>query len=345
MKFVVTGGGTGGHLAIASALQAALVVRGHEAVFIGSTSGQDRMWFGRHSGFSHVYFLNTTGVVNQKGWGKVSALWRVFKAFLRSRSLLKEHRIDAVISVGGFSAAPASFAALSRGIPLFIHEQNARIGRLNALLKPCAKAFFSSYDEASPVKAYPVSELLFAKARVRKTLGTIIFLGGSQGAAFINDLALSAAPLLKECNIAIIHQCGERDYSRVKAAYEKLGIEAELVAFTRELPNLLEKSDLAVSRAGASTLWELCANGLPALFVPYPHAAGDHQFYNARFVVQQELGWCERQGEAVEPLLREILKQDLEAKSRTLMTLIEPDGAERIVKYVEKIVRGETDVS
>lgn len=340
MKFVVTGGGTGGHLAIASALQEALVVRGHEAVFIGSTSGQDRMWFGKYSGFSHTYFLDTTGVVNQRGWRKAMALWRVFKAFLRSRSLLKEHRIDAVISVGGFSAAPASLAALSRALPLFIHEQNARTGRLNGLLKPFARAFFSSYDDASPVKAYPVSEPFFAKARVRQTLGSVIFLGGSQGAAFINDLALSMAPLLTERNIAIIHQCGERDYDRVKAAYEETGIEAELVAFTRELPSLLEKSDLAVSRAGASTLWELCASGLPALFVPYPYAAADHQFYNARFIVEQELGWCERQGEGVEPLLKEILDQGLEEKSRRLMSLTEPDGAQRIVKYIEKTLRG-----
>ena len=111
MKFVVTGGGTGGHLVIAAALLEALVQRGHEAIFIGSTSGQDRMWFEKSSGFVHTYFLETTGVVNQKVLGKIAALWRIFKAFLRSRSLLRKHQIQAVISVGGFSAAPASFAA------------------------------------------------------------------------------------------------------------------------------------------------------------------------------------------------------------------------------------------
>ena len=339
MKFVITGGGTGGHLAIAAALQEALVERGHEAVFIGSTSGQDRMWFEEHSGFAHAYFLPTTGVVNKKGWAKITALWRVFSAFLNARKLLKRHNSSAVISVGGFSAAPAALAALSRGVPLFIHEQNARVGRLNALLRSFAKAFFSSYEAESPVRAYPVAEVLFKKARVRKKIETVIFLGGSQGAAYINDLALSVAPVLKARDIAIIHQCGERDFERVKRAYEEQGIEANLVAFTKELPELLAQSDLAVSRAGASTLWELCANGLPALFIPYPYAADDHQYHNARFIVQQELGWCERQGDDVEPLFMKILDEDMQNRSRGLMALTERDGAARIVKTIENRIR------
>jgi UDP-N-acetylglucosamine--N-acetylmuramyl-(pentapeptide) pyrophosphoryl-undecaprenol N-acetylglucosamine transferase len=336
MRCVITGGGTGGHLAIARALQEALITRGHEALFIGSTSGQDRMWFEEHSGFSHAYFLATTGVVNRKGWGRVAALWRIFKAFLQARRILKRHEADAVISVGGFSAAPASLAALSRGVPLFIHEQNAVSGRLNRLLKPFAKRFFSSYDAASPIRDYPVSGELFERARLRHSVETVIFLGGSQGAAFINDLALSAAPRLRERGIAIIHQCGERDYERVKGAYAELGIEAELYGFTKELPALLERSDLAVSRAGASTLWELCASGIPALYIPYPHAAADHQYHNARFLVEQGLAWCERQGEGVEGLFLSLLDEPLEERSRALMELCRPEGAEHMIQIIEE---------
>lgn len=337
MKFAVTGGGTGGHLAIAAALQEALVQRGHEAVFIGSISGQDRMWFEEYSGFSHTYFLSTTGVVNQRGWRKLSALWRIFKAFLYSRKLLRQHQVKAVISVGGFSAAPASLAALSRFTPLFIHEQNAKTGRLNRTLQRYAKAFFSSYDDASPVKAYPVANALFRKARLRKKLERIIFLGGSQGATYINDLALSLAPLLKERGIAMTHQCGERDFERLKEAYAVMGADVKLVAFTKELPSLLAESDLAVSRAGASTLWELCANGLPAFFIPYPYAADDHQFHNALFIVKKELGWCERQGDGLEAELLSVLDEDLETRSSSLMKLIEPNGAEQIIKTIEGV--------
>ncbi len=336
MKFVITGGGTGGHLAIAKALEEVCISRGHEAVFVGSTSGQDRMWFEGYSGFSHAYFLETTGVVNQKGLGRLKALWRVFSAFLRARKILKQHRIDAVISVGGFSAAPASLAAISRLLPLFIHEQNAVEGRLNRLLKPFAKAFFSSYDADSPVTDYPVSQLLFDQARVRSKVKTVIFLGGSQGARFINDLALGVAAQLKQKGIAIIHQCGERDFERVEAAYAEAGVEVELYGFTKELPRLLERSDLAVSRAGASTLWELCANALPALFVPYPYAAADHQYHNARFIVEKELGWCEREGTDMQALLLAIVDEDMGEKSRALQNLVKPEGAEAIVKHIEK---------
>lgn len=334
----MTGGGTGGHLAIAAALQKALSSRGDEAIFIGSTSGQDRMWFESGSGFTHTYFLPTTGVVNQKGLGKAAALWRIFKAFLRSRTLIRQYGADAVISVGGFSAAPAALAALSMRRPLFIHEQNALTGRLNALLRPFAKRFFSSYDPRSPVKSYPVNSVLFETARVRTRLRRLIFLGGSQGATYINDLALSIAPLLKARGIAIIHQCGEHDFERLKEAYVQMGVDVELMAFSTELPLLLERSDFAVSRAGASTLWELCANGLPAFFIPYPYAAGDHQYHNAQFIVQKGLGWSERQGEGLRERLIEVLDEDLEAKSKGVMGLIEPDGAREIIATIESEV-------
>ncbi len=147
MKFCITGGGTGGHLMIAQALVEALVKEGHEAIFIGSTSGQDKKYFQNSSQFSKCYFLETTGVVNQKGTGKLKALWLVFSAFLKARRILKTQNIEATYSVGGFSAAPASFASLFSLVPLFIHEQNAVEGRLNSLLKPFAKRFISAYDD------------------------------------------------------------------------------------------------------------------------------------------------------------------------------------------------------
>lgn len=336
MKFAITGGGTGGHLAIAKALQEALVVRGHEAIFIGSTAGQDRAWFGEKSGFSKSYFLETTGVVNRKGFAKIVALFKILKALFSARNLLKKHHIQAVISVGGFSAAPTSFAAIITGYPLYIHEQNAVEGRLNKVLKSYAKAFFSSYDKKSIVKDYPVNAQLFKTARIRTQIKTIIFLGGSQGAKAINNLALSIAPLLQEKSIKIIHQCGNADFERVQAGYDELGINAHCFAFTKTLAQYLQEADLAVTRAGASTLWEVCANGLPAFFIPYPYAAGDHQFYNARFIVEKELGWCERESDNLLKQLSYVLDENLEVKSRGLLELSHEGGAEAIIKQIEK---------
>ncbi|MFA7611197.1 MAG: undecaprenyldiphospho-muramoylpentapeptide beta-N-acetylglucosaminyltransferase [Sulfurimonas sp.] len=338
MKFCITGGGTGGHLMIAEALVEAAVQEGHEAIFIGSTSGQDRKYFESHSTFSHVYFLNTTGVVNQKGLKKLRALWLILQAFFQSRKILKQHRIQAVYSVGGFSAAPASFAAISRFIPLFIHEQNAVAGRLNSLLKPLSKRFISAYDANSPIGSYPVKEEFFKSARVRENIKTIIFLGGSQGAKAINDLALSVAKELKARDIKIIHQAGERDYERVKKEYEELGVDAEVYAFTKEMPSLMKKADLAVSRSGASTLWELCANALPAFFIPFPHAASDHQYHNAKFIVDNEMGWCERESKDLKAKLLLLLDENLQDKSRALQEHSSKDVAKMMILDAYKAV-------
>ncbi len=340
MRFCITGGGTGGHLSIADALCTAAVERGHEVIFIGSTNGQDRMWFGEHSSFSHVYFLETTGVVNQSKVGKIKALYKIFNAFLKSRELLKKHKIQAVISVGGFSAAPASFASIFTGIPLFIHEQNAVIGKLNSVLRSRAKLFISAYEKDCEIQGYPVKEQFFQTARVRDELKTIIFLGGSQGAKAINDLALHVSPILKEKNIHIIHQCGERDYERVKAEYAKLGIEVELYSFTKEVASLIARADLAVSRAGASTLWELCANGVPTFFVPYPHAAGDHQFHNAQFILKHDLGWCERESKNLSEKLLAVLDAPLHSKSKRLLENSHKDVASEMIKLFEQNVEG-----
>jgi len=264
---------------------------------------------------------------------------KIFKAFFISRNILKKHNIRAVYSVGGFSAAPASFAAISKFIPLFIHEQNAVVGKLNSLLKPFAKRFISAYDKNSPIKGYPVKDICFESARVRSELKTIIFLGGSHGAKAINDLALSIASELQKRDIKIIHQAGEKDYDRVKNEYEKLGVNVELYAFTTELQSLIVTADLAVSRAGASTLWELCANGLPALYIPYPYAAGDHQFYNAKFIVDNNLGWCERENDRLKNKLLSILKEDLKDKSEGLLKYSSKDVADKMIKDVVDSVK------
>lgn len=340
MKICITGGGTGGHLVIAEALAEAVAQQGHEAIFIGSTSGQDRKYFESYSIFSHVYFLETTGVVNKKGIGKLKALWLVLKAFFASRKIIKKHNIQATYSVGGFSAAPASFATLSLFKPLFIHEQNAVDGKLNSILKPFAKRFISAYDKNSPIKGYPVKDEFFKSARVRSDIKTVIFLGGSQGAKAINNLALSVAKELQNLGIKIIHQAGESDFERVKKEYQALDVEAELYAFTKEMSTLMSKADLAVSRAGASTLWELCANGLPALFIPFPHAAADHQYYNAKFIVDNNLGWCEREDKDLKSILVPILTQNLESKSMALLKESSRDAAKNMILDVVKVVNG-----
>lgn len=279
-------------------------------------------------------FSGEPGVVDQGIFGKIASLWKIFISALRVRRILKVHNASVVFSVGGFSAAPAALAAKLSGIPLIIHEQNAALGSLNRILKPYADCFISSYLEESPVKAYPVKELFFENARIRKEVKTVIFLGGSQGAKGINALALSLAPTLKERGIRIIHQAGEKHIDEVRRAYEKLGIEAEVFGFTTKLAEYMKAADFAVARSGASTLWELTATALPTLFIPYPHAASDHQYYNAKFLVEKNLAWLMRENEIEKEKVLALLDEDLENKSRGLMENVEKEGSKKIAQIL-----------
>jgi len=338
MSIVMTGGGTGGHLAIIRAVKEQLVTSENELIYIGSTKGQDKQWFEEDSDFKHKYFFETRGVVNQRGLGKVKSLWMMFKSMLKARKLLKKHNVKVVFSVGGFSSAATAIAAKSMGIPLVIHEQNAALGSLNRLLKPYANAFISSYLDKSPIKAYPIKEVFFKNARVRSDVKTIIFLGGSQGAKAINSLALEIAPTLKDSNIKIIHQAGVKNIDEVKEAYSNLGIKAEVFGFTTQLAEYMNEADLAIARAGASTLWELSATGLPTLFIPYPYAASDHQYYNAEFLVKKDLAWIMREKEIDNNKVLELLNQNIEIKSKGLIEIVEQNGSLKIAKLLENMV-------
>ncbi len=335
MSIVMTGGGTGGHLAIIKAVKEQL--GDEELIYIGSTKGQDRQWFGEDDDFEQKYFLETRGVVNQGMAGKVKSIMMLAKATREAMKLLDEYDAEVVFSVGGFSSAATSFAAKLKGIPLVIHEQNAALGSLNKVLKPYATAFISSYLDESPIHAYPIKEIFFDQARVRTKVKTIIFLGGSQGAKAINTLALSLAPKLKERGIRIIHQAGEKNIEEVKKQYTDLGIEAEVFGFTTKLAEFMNEADFAIARAGASTLWELSATGLPALYIPYPYAASDHQYFNAKFLVDKELAWLMREDAIDEEKVLSLLDEPLQTKSQGLIDIVERDGSQKIAALLKTV--------
>jgi UDP-N-acetylglucosamine--N-acetylmuramyl-(pentapeptide) pyrophosphoryl-undecaprenol N-acetylglucosamine transferase len=334
MNIAITGGGTGGHLVIAKAIKEELNTRGIKPIFIGSTYGQDRSWFEKDDGFEKCYFFETSGVVNKKFIGRISSLLKILKSSWQCRKIFKNHKVDAVFSVGGYSAAPSSFASLVFSKKLYIHEQNAVLGRLNKMLSSRAEAIFSSYLEESPCKDYPVREIFFKNARVRKEIKTIIFLGGSQGATAINEFAMRIASKLNQRDIKIIHQCGKRDEDKLKEFYIKNSIKVDLFAFSNDLESKIKEADFAICRAGASTLWELCASKLPALYIPYPYAAADHQYHNANFLAQQNLSFVKREAELKDEDLESIFGLDLTDMSVGLGELIDTNGAKSIVDFI-----------
>jgi len=331
----ITGGGTGGHLVIAKAIKEELNLQGIKPIYIGSTAGQDKMWFEGDNGFSHTYFLQSQGVVNKKGLQKLFSFVQIIKAAFTCRTLFKQHAITTVFSVGGYSAAPASFAALLTCKPLYIHEQNAVTGKLNTLLRPFSKAFFSSYDAQAKLTPYPVNEAFFETRRVRQELKTIIFLGGSQGATFINALAKQIAKTLDEKGIRIIHQTGTKEYEGVKAFYAAEGISADVFAFSNDMPSKLSQADCAISRSGASTLWELCANGLPSIFIPFPHAAANHQYFNAKALAEKHLAFIQEQHSLnSDALLNHLWRMDIKTMSQEIAKTTKRGGAKEIVSYL-----------
>ena len=209
---VVTGGGTGGHLSVAKSFIEEFHKRGYKVIFIGSTKGADKQWFQDDPKLFKTYFMDTRGVVNQNLLGKFTSLYMIFKAVIKSIKIFKQNNVSKVISVGGFSAAPASFGAIISKKDFYIHEQNSVMGRLNKLTAKRAKEVFSSYSKNSKVEDYPINEKFFEHSRIRDDIKTIIFLGGSQGASAINNFALKVASKLNDMNINIIHQTGKNDF-------------------------------------------------------------------------------------------------------------------------------------
>ena len=332
----VTGGGTGGHLSVARSLIDELYLRNIKVIFIGSTKGADKQWFENEPKIFKKYFFNTKGVVNQSFFGKLISLFMIFKAMLKVLNIYKKYKVTKVISVGGFSAAPASFGSFFSKIDFYIHEQNSVMGKLNQITSKGAIAVFNSYDKNSLVLDYPINKKFFQKARVREKIKTVIFLGGSQGAKAINNFALEVALYLKTQNINIIHQAGKLDFKRVKNEYDKLNIKVDVFDFTTDILQKMQMSDFAVSRAGASTLWELSALGLPTLYIPYPYAAANHQYYNAKFLLDNNLCFLKTEDELSIEYFKEILKSDIKLKSQTLIESIQPNGVKKIIDEVLK---------
>lgn len=335
-NIVITGGGTGGHLKVAEAFINELHERGFKATYIGSKNGQDKDWFGGHNRkLKKAIFLDSYGVVNKGFFGKIKSLINIIKLSFECNDLFEDKNVNKVVSVGGYSAAPATFAAImTSGCKLYIHEQNSKMGKLNQLTSFFARELFSSYDAKSKVKDYPVDSKFFDNARVRSATRAVIFLGGSQGAKSINNFALSVAEKLHSMGIKIIHQTGRADFQRVKEKYEKLGIEADVFDFCTDIENKMGKADFAVSRAGASTLWELSANALPTLFIPFPHAAQDHQYTNALFLIEKKMAYMKRENELSKEYFFNCIQQDNYEMSKRLVDCIMSDSIKLMVDCI-----------
>jgi UDP-N-acetylglucosamine--N-acetylmuramyl-(pentapeptide) pyrophosphoryl-undecaprenol N-acetylglucosamine transferase len=235
-----------------------------------------------------------------RGWKKgLSVIAGLPKSFFQSISVIKRFLPDFVFGVGGYSAGPFCLAARFKGIPTAIHEQNSYPGLTNRLLSGFVDRIFVSFEESKvhlkgkePVlTGNPVREELFSDDRVEQKNQeefTVLVVGGSQGAMAINKVFAEALEYLnaEKRFPSVIHQTGKADFKRAEKDYRNRGLKGELNPFIQDMNTAYKRADIVVSRAGATTIFELAALGKPSVLIPYPYATNQHQEINARSLVR-----------------------------------------------------------
>jgi UDP-N-acetylglucosamine--N-acetylmuramyl-(pentapeptide) pyrophosphoryl-undecaprenol N-acetylglucosamine transferase len=293
MRAILAGGGTGGHvipaLAIANELRKSY---GAEVLFIGTARGIENRLVPAAG-----YPLQLVRVGALKNVSLVTRLKTAFdlpRAVWDAGRMLNEFAPDVVIGVGGYASGPAMLAAIVKHIPTLAFEPNVVPGFANRVVARFVSAAAVHFEETAKyfrhaeVTGVPVRQAFFEIAPKRAGVPTLLVFGGSQGAHAINEAMIHCLPVLQQeaPGIHIIHQTGERDYNDALAAYEHLSESAasftfEVFKFIEDMPAAFARADLVVCRSGASTVAEIAAAGKPAVFVPFPRAADDHQRVNA----------------------------------------------------------------
>ena len=362
MCVVVAGGGTGGHLypgiAIAEALlDADPTVHVH---FIGAEGGLEARVLPRE-GFEHTLLPAT----RLRGGGLVvmlRGLARLPMSIARAMSVLRRLRPGAVVGVGGYASGAAVLAATLLRIPVVVQEQNAIPGMTNKLAGRLARRVYVSFEAAraffpagrSDLVGNPIRRGIRASlaevspsGRESATVRLLVF-GGSQGARFLNERVPELVGLLAQggLELRVVHQTGLAERDATAARYEALGIDADVRPYIEDMAREYADADLAICRSGASTLAELTAVGLPAVLVPFPFAAHDHQAANAQAVAASGGAIMVRQGDwdaaKIANEIGELLarRESLGAMATSARALGRPEAADRIATDVLSICAG-----
>lgn len=354
ISVIIAGGGTGGHIFPGVAIAQEFRRRNPQTqiLFVGTARGLETKIIPRE-GFKleliEVAALKRVGLLK-----RIKSLLLLPKSFLAVRSLIRQIKPDVVIGVGGYASGPVVLVAALMGVPTLVAEQNALPGFTNRVLARFVDAAALTFEEAKKyfggkavITGNPVrAEFFSISPKQTEEMVHLFITGGSQGARAVNLAMIDALPLLFEDRgrLSITHQTGEHDYDKVRAAYLEIGWKAEVKPFIEDMISELAKTDLVISRAGATTVAELAAAGKPALMIPFPFAADDHQRKNAEAVERAGAGRMILQAELTpERLAQELLwlvndPQQLARMAEASRTLGHPDAAARVVDLAEMIV-------
>lgn len=352
---IFTGGGTGGHLfpGLPVASELAKLASGVRITFVGSGAAFERQLV-EAAGF-HYHSL-ACRPLPRSPWQALQFVGSNARGCWQAGRLLHHLRASAVVGLGGFASVPLARAAIAADVPLVLLEQNAWPGRATRWLAPGASLICTAFDLPSdslraggPVRTTgnPIRPGFTAS---RSDQPRLVILGGSQGARPLNQFVPRALRKISRLlrGWEIVHQSGPRDCQATKAFYSRLGINARVTPFIGEMPELLSGGDLAISRAGGTILAELAAAGVPALLIPYPHAADDHQRRNAQVFV--DCGGCvlvdqnppdrrfdDRLAAALAPLLA---NRALRGRmSNAMQHRARPDAAWRVATLIAEIAQ------
>jgi len=351
---MIAGGGTGGHLFPGVALAEELRARDAEAAvrFVGTERGIEARVLpelGWDLALIRVSGLKTVGV-----WGAVKGLFRLPRALWQARRTVKQFAPDAVIGVGGYASGPVVLMARLRGVPTAICEQNSIPGLTNKILGRIVRRVFLAFVVSesyfkpkklavvgNPVRRDLLANLLApGEAPAADAARHVLVCGGSLGAVKVNELAADALIALARTRpLTIVHQTGSQGLDPTIARYRDAGVAADCRAFIKDMAAEYRRADVIVSRAGATTVAELAIAGKPAVFIPYPFAADNHQEINAREMAEAGAALMFRQADltgatladALEPLLA-----DPERRARmgaAMKHLARPGAAAAVVDW------------
>jgi UDP-N-acetylglucosamine--N-acetylmuramyl-(pentapeptide) pyrophosphoryl-undecaprenol N-acetylglucosamine transferase len=365
MNAVIACGGTGGHLFPGIAVAEVLQNRGHQVMLLVSEKDIDAVALSGRTNFQ-VEKLPTVGLPSPFSPALFGFTRRFVESLALCRSIYRKFNPQVVLGMGGFTSTAPVLAGRFRGIATFIHESNAVPGKANRWTARAVSAVMLGFKECAPffpktpteITGTPVRTELVRldradsrrKLGLREDLPTLLVMGGSQGASGINQALIKALPFLQGVPLQVIHLSGTRDERLVADNYRRENVPAYIGAFHHQMEEVYSAADLVVARAGAASLAEFAAFSLPAILIPFPYAADDHQTRNAEIYAHADAAILLKQsdlsGELLARNIRELMEdpQRLQQMAANCARLAPRDAAGRVANTIEKYTTHETHI-
>ncbi|WP_313338599.1 undecaprenyldiphospho-muramoylpentapeptide beta-N-acetylglucosaminyltransferase [Stutzerimonas nitrititolerans] len=351
---LIMAGGTGGHVFPALACAHEFQSRGYKVHWLGTPRGIENEVV--PAAGLPLHLIEVSGLRGKSVGSLLKAPWQLLRSLWQARRVMRQLQPVCVLGLGGYVTGPGGLAARLAGVPLVIHEQNAVAGTANRSLAPFAarvcEAFpgtFAASDKRRTT-GNPVRTELFLETP-RDSLADrrprLLVLGGSLGAEPLNKLLPDAlAQVSSELRPEVFHQAGKQHADVTRERYEAAGVAAQVAPFIKDMASAYSWADLVICRAGALTVCELAAAGLPSFLVPLPHAIDDHQTHNAEYLAKEGaallLPQATTDAAALAAQLTEVLMQPekLKAMGATARRLSRPDATRTVVDICLEVAHG-----